>query len=284
MDFAIDCPSNAGGSTNRGSDDSYGRALWGLGTACCSFLRCRPQTGSAYELFWSNYRLESSTSPARSSMRSWEQPRWQISMTRSMLRNQIRMWIGQLPGPSRRPWMWPHHELTYDNARYPEALMTAGHRPLRRPLDQGWARAPDWLVEIESSDWRALQLDSGGGRTVANLDAGEVRSTAAGGLGDDRCRIGRRVARRASLVERRRTSKILVFRPERYRTGDGRYGHRAGFDGLTNRTEPQPRCRIHSRSRCRHVWADAGPSALDGLGCQAEFAEAPLRSLYQARG
>ena len=156
---------------NRGSDDSYGRALWGLGTLAARSFDADLRQG-AYELFWSNYRLESShpRSVVYALLGAFEMAEIDDSL---MLRNQIRTWIGQLPGPSGRPWLWPHHKLTYDNARYPEALMTAGIVLSDDRLIKGGLELLNWLVEIESSQsgehfsWTPV-----GGRTVANLDAG----------------------------------------------------------------------------------------------------------------
>ena len=156
---------------NRGSDDSYGRALWGLGT-----LAARSSDADlkeeAYELFWSNYRLESPhpRSVVYALLGAVEMARIDESVD---LHNQIRKWIGQLRGPSKGRWMWPDRKLTYDNARYPEALMTSGlvlseERPIKDGLE-----LLAWLVEIESArpdghfSWTPV-----GGRTADNLDPG----------------------------------------------------------------------------------------------------------------
>ena len=96
--------SNAGGSTTRGSDDSYGRALWGLGTlAARSFdadlRQGRLPSSSGLTIGWRVPHPRSVDLCAPRSSRDGRE-----STTRSVFESQIRKWIGQLPGPSGRPW------------------------------------------------------------------------------------------------------------------------------------------------------------------------------------
>ena len=156
---------------HRGSDDSYGRALWGLG-ALAARSSDPELRESANRLFWSNYRLESPHSRAviYALLGAVEMGSFDES---TELRAQIRKWVGQLRGPSGGRWRWPEPRLTYDNARYPEALIAAGivladERTVKDGLD-----LLEWLVEIECSktdghfSWTPV-----GGRTIANLQAG----------------------------------------------------------------------------------------------------------------
>ncbi len=156
---------------NRGSDDSYGRALWGLGTLAARSSDADLRE-AAYELFWSNYRLESSHS--RSVVYALLGAVEMADLDESVdLRNQIRTWIGQLPGPSDGRWKWPDPRLTYDNARYPEALMAAGIVLSEEGLIRDGLELLAWLVDIESAkpdghfSWTPV-----GGRTDANLHPG----------------------------------------------------------------------------------------------------------------
>jgi hypothetical protein len=155
----------------RGSDDSYGRALWGLGTLAARSLDSDLQE-SAYGLFWANYELESphSRSAIYAILGATEVAAIDDS---GRLLGQVARWLGQLPGPSRGPWLWPEPSLTYDNARYPEALIAAGKA---LSDDNSVARGLElltWLVEIETApmgghfSWTPV-----GGRTPDNLEPG----------------------------------------------------------------------------------------------------------------
>lgn len=153
----------------RGSDDSYGRALWGLGAlAARSFAADLKE--DAYRLFWSNYRLESphSRSVVYALLGAAEMAGVEDS---SDLANQIRRWSRQLRGPAPGRWTWPEPRLTYDNARYPEALLAAGMvLSDDRLVDAGLALLA-WLVDIETTDghfsWTPV-----GGRGEADLGPG----------------------------------------------------------------------------------------------------------------
>jgi len=154
---------------SRGSDDSYGRALWGLGTlAARSFAADLKE--DAYQLFWSNYRLESphSRSIVYALLGAVEMAGVDESAD---LDSQIRRWVRQLRGPAPGRWMWPDPRLTYDNARYPEALMAAGMVLADDRLINNGLALLAWLVEIETTDghfsWTPV-----GGRSEANLGPG----------------------------------------------------------------------------------------------------------------
>lgn len=156
---------------HRGSDDSYGRALWGLGAlAARSFDTDLKET--AYQLFWSNYRLESPhpRSVVYALLGAVEMAEVDGSVE---LHTQIRKWISQLPGPSTGPWVWPVPKLTYDNARYPEAFMAAGRVLADDLVIEDGLELLRWLVETETASphghfsWTPV-----GGRTLANLNPG----------------------------------------------------------------------------------------------------------------
>ena len=156
---------------DRGSDDSYGRALWGLGTLAARSYDVDLKT-AGHKLFWSNYRLKSSHS--RSVIYALLGAVEIAGVDESVdLVNQIREWVGQLRGPAPGHWMWPDPRLTYDNARYPEALMAAGVVLSDERLIKDGLALLTWLVEIESAtadghfSWTPV-----GGRTAANPDSG----------------------------------------------------------------------------------------------------------------
>lgn len=135
---------------SRGSDDSYGRALWGLGTLAARSFDADLKE-DAYKLFSSNYRLESphSRSIVYALLGAAEMAGVEESAD---LVNQVRGWTRQLGGPVAGPWMWPEPRLTYDNARYPEALMAAGKVLSDDRLIEGGLALLAWLVEIETTD------------------------------------------------------------------------------------------------------------------------------------
>jgi hypothetical protein len=156
---------------NRGSDDSYGRALWGLGTLAARSFDADLRD-SAYQLFWSNYRLESPhpRSVVYALLGASEMANVDGSLE---LRAWIRKWIGQLRGPSNELWAWPDPKLTYDNARYPEALMAAGIVLSNEQAVRNGLELLTWLVEVETArphghfSWTPV-----GGRTIASLGSG----------------------------------------------------------------------------------------------------------------
>lgn len=156
---------------SRGSDDSYGRALWGLGALAARSIDTDLRE-SAHRLFWANYRLESpySRSVAYAVLGAVEMAEVDGSVE---LHSQLRKWLAQLRLQPNRRWVWPESKLTYDNARYPEALIGAG----RVLSDQGAVAEGlallRWLVDVERItpeghfSWTPV-----GGRSIANMDPG----------------------------------------------------------------------------------------------------------------
>jgi hypothetical protein len=149
------------------------------------------------------------------------------------LHTQIRKWISQLRGPSKGRWVWPEPKLTYDNARYPEALMGAGIVLSDERLIKDGLELLAWLVEVESAEpdghfsWTPV-----GGRTIANLDPGfdqqpleawamiDAASVAASLDGSQWCDVAERA--RSWFLGRNDVGEQMV---------DPATG--AGFDGLT---------------------------------------------------
>lgn len=215
---------------NRGSDDSYGRALWGLGTLAARSFDADLRD-AAHKLFWSNYRLESPHPRAiiYALLGAVEMAGLDDS---DDLDHQIRKWVGQLRRPSPGRWMWPDPRLTYDNARYPEALMAAGIVLSDERLVKDGLALLAWLVEIESAPDGHFSWTPVGGRTVANLEPGfdqqpleawamiDAASVAAGLDGPHWLDIAERA--RSWFLGQNDTGQLLVD------TATG-----AGFDGLT---------------------------------------------------
>ena len=156
---------------SRGSDDSYGRALWGLGALAARSIDTDLKE-SAHRLFWANYRLESPypRSVVYAVLGAVEMAEADGSVE---LYAQLRKWLAQLRPHSKRRWAWPESKLTYDNARYPEALIGAG-RILsdQAAVSEGLALLR-WLVEVEriTPDGHFSWTPTSG-RSIANMDPG----------------------------------------------------------------------------------------------------------------
>ncbi len=134
-----------------GPDDSQGRALWGLGTAAN-----RGPTAAirweAFEIFERHASFESPSPRANAfavlAAAEIDEDSPDHPLARLLLeRGSQRIRPGQDP-----EWPWPEARLAYDNARLPEALMTAGvHLGDGRLVDEGIGLL-QWLVEVETRD------------------------------------------------------------------------------------------------------------------------------------
>jgi hypothetical protein len=132
----------------RGSDDSIGRALWGLGTLAARTGEAHLRE-AAHALFFQHYRLASPYSRAiiYATLGGLEMAELDGS---AELRRQLRSWAGQLPQRSG-VWRWPEPRLVYDNARLPEALMGVGATLSDDRLVQTGLGLLEWLVETETA-------------------------------------------------------------------------------------------------------------------------------------
>lgn len=137
----------------RGSDDSYGRALWGLGTLAARTEHPELRE-AAHTLFWSNYLLQSvhSRAVAYAILGTAEMASLDGSIA---LRRQLRHWANRLPkrtgGSGFEGWLWPEERLTYDNARLPESLIRAGQVLKDQALIDFGLSLLEWLVAVETS-------------------------------------------------------------------------------------------------------------------------------------
>lgn len=154
----------------RGSDDSIGRSLWGLGT-----LAVRTDDPhlreAAHALFFRNFRW--ATPHPRAVIYALLGAAEMANLDGSAaLRSQIRMWVDQLPSRSGL-WRWPEPRLTYDNARFPEALMAAGACLADEGLVAAGLGLLEWLVETETAaDRKRFSFTPVGGRDPGRLGPG----------------------------------------------------------------------------------------------------------------
>ena len=140
-----------------GSEDSHGRALWGLGVAV-SLGRDKGQVGFAVELF--HRALEASE--------HFIHPRAiafaiigihaflcrfsgdsRAKRMRKILSDRL---MEQFSDNATTDWPWCADDLSYDNARLPQALLLSGQwLPDREMLETG-LRALDWLKQVQTDE------------------------------------------------------------------------------------------------------------------------------------
>lgn len=161
LGFVMDARTESGHFHNRrdaigtwtddvGSDDSQGRAWWGLGTAArlAPYREMRAVAADAFatcsmfrspHLRANAYAALGAVEVVRSTHRSG--PALELlDRTTEMIENSA---LASIP--------WPESRLTYDNARIPEALIAAGSAlGDKRRLAMGM-RLLDWLVRAETN-------------------------------------------------------------------------------------------------------------------------------------
>ena len=163
----------------RGSEDSHGRAIWSLGTvvACCPDPGRR---GLAREL------LERSTPSALAftSPRAWsyailgldallraEPANAHAIAAERQLSNKL---MTLYRARAHDGWVWFEDELTYANARLPQALLAAGLRLDDDELVTSALASLDWLAERQDDDGIFAPVGSNGffskGGEMASFD------------------------------------------------------------------------------------------------------------------
>lgn len=136
----------------RGSDDSHGRALWGLGTTIA--------------LLGAGQSLPVATSLFKAALPVVEEFPYVRAQTFALLG--LCGYLSVFSGDSEarriatelaeklyraftkaddREWPWPEDVLTYDNARLPQALIVAGEWLGRRDMVESGVNSLSWLVD-----------------------------------------------------------------------------------------------------------------------------------------
>ncbi|MGD9710557.1 MAG: hypothetical protein AB7V46_00615 [Thermomicrobiales bacterium] len=156
----------------QGSEDSHGRTLWALGI-------CSKDDPSALRREWAA-RLFSQGYPSVSAFQS---PRaWAFTILglcaycearpddMAALAMQDRL-AGQLLAllqlQTNPHWIWFEDMLAYDNARLPQALMTAGLAGQQRDYIEAGLKSLNWLITVqvgEAGHFRPVGSDSFGAR------------------------------------------------------------------------------------------------------------------------
>ncbi len=138
-----------------GSDDSNGRTLWALGVAGSQsidpairewatrlFDRCAPlldeispHRARAFAALGGHAMFEASPDS---------------TLCESLLRQSAEQLMGLYGAHSRAEWTWFEPQLTYDNARLPEALLRAGQRLGDAAMIELGLTTLGWLVEMQT--------------------------------------------------------------------------------------------------------------------------------------
>jgi len=140
-----------------GSEDSHGRAVWGLGVAV-ALGRDKGQVSFASDLFHRALgTTEQFTHPRAIAFAiigihaylSHSGGDSRAKRTRRILSDKL---MNQFRDFATEDWPCCEETLTYDNARLPQALLLSGQwLPDREMLDMG-LRALDWLMQVQTSE------------------------------------------------------------------------------------------------------------------------------------
>jgi hypothetical protein len=134
------------------SDDAIGRAIWGLGAAAGWWPEEERRERAAHRLRASaNFRSH------------WWRPRAYAllglcaahdSVPGLNLTSAINDLASDLPrAQADAEWIWPERRLTYDNARLPEAFLTAGMALENYDMIEDGLALLTWLAEREQGKW-----------------------------------------------------------------------------------------------------------------------------------
>lgn len=141
----------------QGSEDSHGRTLWALGI-------CSRDDPSALRRAWAA-RLFSQSYPAVSAFSS---PRaWAFAIlglcaylvvqhddgaARTLCDRLTGQLLALLEWQTNPHWIWFEDVLAYDNARLPEALLTAGLVGKQRDCIEAGLKTLNWLIAVQVSE------------------------------------------------------------------------------------------------------------------------------------
>lgn len=138
-----------------GSEDSHGRALWGLGVAV-ALCRDKGQVGVAADLFHraldttEHFTYPRAIAFAIIGIHAYLCRYSEDSRARRMRTILSERLMQQFRDFSTEDWPWCEGILTYDNARLPQALLLSGQwLPDREMLEMG-LRALEWLKKVQT--------------------------------------------------------------------------------------------------------------------------------------
>ncbi len=134
-----------------GSDDSQGRAIWGLGATA----RLGPEAWmrrAALDLFDRQRDFSSSSPRANAFATLGASEVLTGDPGNAPAQKALSRWADHLQVSDDPEWPWPERRLAYDNARIPEALMAAGAALGDDRFVEEGLRLLEWLVTIEAND------------------------------------------------------------------------------------------------------------------------------------
>ncbi|MBI1756391.1 MAG: glycosyltransferase family 4 protein [Fimbriimonas ginsengisoli] len=141
---------------DQGSDDSHGRALWALGATAARHPDFGIRALSA-ELFQAGLSAARTFKAPRSrafvvlGLTEYLRAHPDDESASSALRRLAGAMHASLKQARSADWVWFQDELTYGNARLPQALLLAG-QTLRRPeLEADGLEVLEWLVGVQQS-------------------------------------------------------------------------------------------------------------------------------------
>ncbi len=141
----------------KGSEDSHGRALWGLGVTS-ALGRNEGQVNHAVDLFQRALpAVEHFTSPRAvaftiiglHALLSGNPENSQIETMFRILSDKLMQWFRN---SISEDWPWCEEALTYDNARLPQALLLSGQRLGNDEMLQTALCALSWLKKIQHDE------------------------------------------------------------------------------------------------------------------------------------
>lgn len=180
LGFVLEARTDTGGFRNRraangswrdqvGSDDSQGRAWWGLGSAARSapaeWMRYAGADAFATCATFDSTHLRANAYAALGAVEMLV-----ADPGHAAGRDLLERTSGMIADAARGSIPWPEDRITYDNARLPDALLAAGtvlgdHRLITVGL-----RLLEWLVTVETADDNHFSFAPAGG-----WSAGEPR-------------------------------------------------------------------------------------------------------------
>jgi hypothetical protein len=162
LTFVLEARTSTGAFRNRrsaegvwqddaGSDDSQGRAWWGLGTASHSapseWMRRASADAFATCAAFDSPHLRANAYAALGAVEMLTS-----DPAHGAARDLLVRTSGVIAESARATIPWPETRLTYDNARLPDALLAAGTTLRDRGLVSAGIRLLEWLVAVETND------------------------------------------------------------------------------------------------------------------------------------
>ena len=140
-----------------GSEDSHGRAVWSLGVYSAEEPECL-ESSLASELFAKSLEALENISAPRALAFSALGINAYLASNHTLIHctdtfERIASALKRRhKSNATENWPWLENEVTYDNARIPQALILAGHRLKDQEMMSFGLDSLDWLMKIQTSD------------------------------------------------------------------------------------------------------------------------------------